>query len=67
MATSDPAAAGKAILEFVRYGNVVKATAVDPATGVEASIIGPVTASEGELGRAAVNKLGYLLRRQAAD
>ncbi len=37
---------GGIYVEFVIQGNVVKATAIDPATGVEASVIGPANAPQ---------------------
>ena len=52
-------------LEFQRLGNVVKVTAVDPATGLEASIVGDPRAGEAVLGRAAARKLRYVLDKRA--
>ena len=52
------------LLEFHRIGGSVKVSAVDPATGTEVSIIGPATAGEAELRRAAINKLNYVLARR---
>jgi hypothetical protein len=53
------------ILEFQRLGNAVKVTATDSETLVEVSIQGPAHASEGELRRAAIDKLNYVLRKRA--
>ena len=53
------------ILEFQRLGNAVKVTAIDPETLVEVSLQGPAQASEAELRRAAIDKLTYVLRKQA--
>lgn len=53
------------LLEFQRLGGAVKVTAVDPATGVEASIVGDPRAGEAVLGRAAAQKLRYVLNRRA--
>ena len=44
-------------MEFVAQGNVVKATAIHAATGVEASIVGPANVGRDALGQAAVRKL----------
>jgi hypothetical protein len=50
-------------VEFVVLGNSVKATAIDPATGVEASVIGPASASQATMAEAARRKLEYVLRK----
>lgn len=55
---------GEVLLEFHRIGRSVKVSAVDPETGTEVSIIGPASAGEAELRRAAVNKLNYVLARR---
>ena len=52
------------IFEIRRIGTVAKATAVDVATGVEASITGPGNAAEFSLREAARRKLDYVLRRR---
>ncbi len=52
------------LIEFVRVGNSVKVSAIDPATGIEASIIGPANLSQRELGRNAIAKLRYVLARK---
>ena len=53
------------IYEIRRIGTVAKATAIDVATGVEASITGPANATEFSLREAARRKLAYvLLKRQ---
>lgn len=55
------------LIEFVRIGNSVKVSAIDPATGVEVSIVGPANFSQFQLGRNAIAKLRYALaRRQLA-
>jgi hypothetical protein len=48
------------ILEFVRVGAVVKVTAVDTPSGVEASIVGDPAAGEAALKRLALQKLTYV-------
>jgi hypothetical protein len=53
------------IYEFVQIGNSVKVTAMDPATLVEASIVGPATATEMTLKAAALRKLNYVIARKA--
>ena len=54
---------GQVLLEFVVQGNVVKATAIDSVTGIEASIVGPVRAGRQALGQAAAQKLQYVLAK----
>ena len=56
---------GEILLEFVVQGNVVKATAIHAATGVEASIVGPANAGRDVLGQAAVRKLKYVMEKKA--
>jgi hypothetical protein len=51
-------------IEFVVQGNVVKATAIDAATGVEASIVGPANAPRATLAEAAARKLDYVLKKK---
>jgi hypothetical protein len=60
------AAAGETIFEIIRVGQAVKVTAIDPATGTEAVIVGDPAASEGELKRLARRKLDYVLAKRAA-
>jgi hypothetical protein len=52
------------LIEFVVHGNAVKVTAIDSATGVEASIMGPVNGARDALTQAAVKKLKYLLEKK---
>ena len=57
--------AGKEIfVEFVMLGNVVKATAIDPDSGLEASIVGPASAPRSVLAENARRKLEYLKSKQ---
>ena len=55
---------GPIYVEFVRQGNVVKATAIDPQSGLEASIVGPAGAPQAMLAQAARRKLDYLARKK---
>ncbi len=56
---------GEILLEFVVQGNVVKATAIHAATGIEACIVGPANAGRDVLGQAAVRKLKYVMEKKA--
>jgi hypothetical protein len=56
---------GREILfELTRVGNAVKVTAIDAATGVEASIVGAPAMGEAMLKRNALRKLEYVLKRR---
>ncbi len=52
------------ILEFKPQGRYVKVTAVDPATGLEAVIVGDARAGQAVLSRAAIDKLLFLLNKE---
>ena len=60
-----PMADREVILEFHVVGNAVKVTAIDPETLVEVSIMGPRSAGEEALKRAALRKLDYMLAKRA--
>jgi hypothetical protein len=53
------------LLEFVSLGGSVKVTAIDAATGTEASIVGPTSAPRSTLEAAAVQKLRYVMNKAA--
>ena len=52
-------------VEFVVVGNTVKATAIDPETGVEASVIGPASAAQSTMAQAARRKLEYVQKKRS--
>ncbi|HYM30186.1 MAG TPA: hypothetical protein VEU47_02730 [Candidatus Cybelea sp.] len=52
------------LFEFKQIGRSVKVTAIDPVSGIEASIVGPAGGSEMELKRVAVAKLRYVMERR---
>jgi hypothetical protein len=52
-------------VEFVMLGNVVKATAIDPESGVEASIVGPASAPRSVLAENARKKLEYVKAKRS--
>ena len=54
---------GDYLIEMHRIGNSVKVTAVDPVTGMEASIVGPANAGKHLLSKNAVRKLEYVMNR----
>lgn len=51
------------LFEFVRLAGTLKVTAIDPASGREASIIAPPGPDQAALRGLALRKLEYLLRR----
>jgi hypothetical protein len=58
--------AGEGIyIEFVILGNVVKATAIDSASGLEASVMGPANAPRAAMADAARRKLEFLARKKS--
>jgi hypothetical protein len=52
------------LFEFIVQGTVVKVTAIDSATGEEASIVGPAGAARTALQAAALQKLRYVQRKK---
>jgi hypothetical protein len=53
------------LYEFVRLGAYVKVTAIDPQTGIEASVVGPPSAGESGLKALALRKLQMQLSKRA--
>jgi hypothetical protein len=51
-------------VEFTVQGSFVKVTAIDPVSGLEASITGPASAPRATLEAAVMNKLNYVRRKQ---
>ena len=60
-------AGGEVLIEFIVQGVAVKVTAVDPTSGVEASIVGPASAPRSVLEGNAVKKLLYVLKKQRGE
>lgn len=52
------------IIEFKPQGRYVKVTAIDPASGIEAVIVGDARESQQTLQRNAVNKLNFLINNK---
>jgi len=53
--------------EHIAIGNSVKVTAIDSATAVEVSIVGPVGAARSDLERLALRKLKARLAREESQ
>ncbi|USG60092.1 hypothetical protein NBZ79_13000 [Sneathiella marina] len=60
-------AAKEYIVEFEQHGASVKVSAIDPVTMTEVSIVGPSSAGQEELSRAAVQKLLFVLNKGKTD
>jgi len=52
------------LVEFIRVGNAVKVSAVDPRTNTEVSIVGSPMMSQEMLTRNAIRKLEYVLNKK---
>ena len=55
---------GEIFVEFVILGNSLKATAIDPQTGLEATVIGPANAPQSAMAQAARRKLEFLKNKK---
>jgi hypothetical protein len=50
--------------ELVKIGNAVKITAIDSATAIEVSVMGPANAAQSDLERVALRKLKARIERE---
>ncbi len=55
---------GEVIFEYTHVGNSVRVTAVDVATGIEATIQLPPSLSQGDMRKAALRKLEYVMGKK---
>jgi hypothetical protein len=53
------------LIEIVILGGFAKVSAIDPVTGTEVSLMGPGNATRASLEAAALNKLDYVLKKNA--
>jgi hypothetical protein len=51
-------------VEFVILGNSLKATAIDPESGLEATVIGPANAAQSTMAQAARRKLEFMAAKK---
>jgi hypothetical protein len=56
---------GDVLFEFTPVGAVVKVTAIDADTGIEVTVMGPVSAARSDLERLALQKLRLRLAKEA--
>ena len=54
------------IVEFIPQGRYVKVTAIDPATGVEAVMVGDASQPPKVLERLVIQKLEFVLKRTSS-
>lgn len=66
MATDRAGERRDVFIEVVTLGNYAKVTAIDSATGTEISVTCPANAPRSAMEAAAVNKLEYVLKKNAA-
>lgn len=52
--------------EFIRIGNAVKVSAIDPVTNTEISIVGDPKVGPESLKRVALRKLAFVIRKRAS-
>ncbi len=57
---------GEILFEFHRIGSYLKVMAIDAETATEVAVVGPATGSLELLKRTAINKLHFVMRRDAA-
>ena len=55
------------LFEFVRQGNFVKVTTIESETRIEASVIVPASLSQQKMQIQALQKLKYVLQKQAEE
>lgn len=55
---------GEIFIEIIVQGNFAKVTAIDSASGVETSVVGPANAPRATLADAARRKLEFLLKKK---
>jgi Domain of unknown function (DUF6898) len=53
------------ILEFIRFGPLIRVSAMEPESLIEVVLQGPAAAGEAALRRAVLQKLAYVLARRA--
>ena len=55
------------LFEYIRQGNSVKVTAIEPLTKTEAVVIVPANLSEQQMQARAMQKLLYVLKKKAEE
>ena len=52
------------LFEFYKIKNFVRVTAIDPISGIEAKIIGPINHNNEALKKLAIRKLKYMISKK---
>ncbi|MBS4773974.1 MAG: hypothetical protein KHX55_06850 [Proteobacteria bacterium] len=55
------------LFEYVRQGQYVKVTAIEPETCTEVSVVVPVSLSQEQMQIQALNRLNYVLKKKAGE
>ena len=55
------------LFEYIRQGNLVKVTAIEPLTKVEAVVVVPANLTEQQMQARALQKLLYVLKKKAEE
>ena len=55
------------LFEYIRQGNSVKVTAIEPLTKIEAVVVVPANLSEEQMQARALQKLLYILKKKAEE
>ena len=55
------------LFEYIRQGNLVKVTAIEPLTKVEAVVVVPANLTEQQMQAKALQKLLYVLKKKAEE
>ncbi len=63
---ADRESPSEVLFEFTPVGAVVRVAAIDAATGIEVTVMGPVTAARSDLERLALRKLKARLARETS-
>jgi uncharacterized protein DUF6898 len=63
--SAPPPGPREVLFEFTAIGGTVKVAAIDAATGIEVSVVGPVRASQADLQKLALAKLNARLAKHS--
>ncbi|MBQ8661593.1 MAG: hypothetical protein IJ482_04630 [Alphaproteobacteria bacterium] len=55
------------LFEYVRQGQYVKVTAIEPETRIEVSVVVPASLNREQMQLQALNRLNYVLRKKAGE
>lgn len=58
---------GEIYIEYTQVGQIIKVTAIDATTGIEAVIMGPASTEQSQLKKIVVQKLRMILKKSKGD